>query len=340
MRNLTRLSTYVAGASTLALLLTTSAFAESRHHDRTNHTDRSAVAPRGDSRGQGNSHVDRSQRAPVEERGQTRTYDRGFSGGTNQSSRSYNQGDRNYSQGDRNYRQGDRNYAQGAYRGYTQGNTGYSRDTSAYRNNNRYDNRSFDRGQWGRSSGGNWAGRGREEFRNGIPRSDGRVSTLGRVSRYEHERGGYRIWLGGSAYPYWVPESYFFGRHLGIGLDFRFGGIFRDGAIYVDALGWPGDAYYTDPYYYDSGATVGTYSVGTYDNGVRGVVDGIDFRAGLLYVRDDASRRVIAVDMRRVDRRYSNVDFGDLHPGDRVSIGGAWIGDGTFAAASINAAGY
>jgi hypothetical protein len=283
------------------------------------------------------------------DRSQTRSYDRGSSGNYSQQNRSYNQGDRNSNQGGRNYNQADRNYAQGAYRGYTQGNTGYSRDTAAYRNNgnnNRYDTRSYDRGQ-SRSYGGAAVGRGREEFRNGIPRSDGRVSMLGRVSRYEHERGGYRIWLGGSAYPYWVPESYFFGRHLGIGLDLRFGGIFRDGAVYVDALGWPGDAYYSDPYYYDSGAYVGTYSVGTYDNGVRGVdngvrgvVDGLDFRAGLLYVRDDASRRVIAVDMRRVDRRYSNVDFGDLHPGDRVSIGGAWIGDGTFAAASINAAGY
>jgi hypothetical protein len=339
MRTLTKLSTYVAGASTLALLLSTSAFAESRHHDGTTHSDRSGSAPR-DTRGHSDvnrnnrGQSDHGQRAPIVDRSferttpQNRVYDRGNGGSA--PNRTYDRGnggsvpnrtyDRSY---DRSYNSGSRSYSRDAYRGYT-GN----------------DNRSFQR----RDSSANFGGRGREEFRNGIPRSDGRVSMLGRVNRFEHERGGYRIWVGGSLYPYWVPESYFFGRHLGIGLDLRLGGIFRNGSIYVDALGWPGDPYYADPYYYGDGAYVGSSSVGTYgggvatsENGLRGVVDGLDFRAGLLYVRDDSSRRVITVDMQRVDRRYGNIDFGDLHPGDRVSLGGAWLSDGSFAAASVNA---
>jgi hypothetical protein len=330
MRNLTKLSTYVVGASTLALLLSTSAFAESRHHDGTSHSDRSGSGSR-DSRSHSDvnhsnrGQSDHSQRAPIVDRSferttpQNRVYDRGNGGSA--PNRAY----------DRSY---DRTYDRSSASSY---NRSYSRD--AYRGYAGNDNRSFAR----RDSSANFGGRGREEFRNGIPRSDGRVSMLGRVSRFEHERGGYRIWVGGSLYPYWVPESYFFGRHLGIGLDLRLGGIFRNGAIYVDALGWPGDPYYADPYYYDAGGPyAGTYSVGTYgvaptDNGLRGVVDGLDFRAGLLYVRDDSSRRVVTVDMQRVDRRYGNVDFGDLHPGDRVSLGGAWLSDGSFAAASVNA---
>jgi hypothetical protein len=310
MRTPSKLITYVAGASTLTLLLATSAFAETRHHDGTSHTNQHGSAPRGGEGGHPSGNVNHNQRSSVP--------DRNFGNRGN---------DRNFGN-----RGNDRSYERN-----------YSRESTAYHGNfERNDSRSFDRRQPERFARDSFAG-SRETFRNGIPRGDGRVTMSGRISRFDHERGGYRVWVGGSAYPYWVPESYFFGRRIGIGLDLRFGGVFRNGAVYVDALGWPGDPYYNDPYY-SAGSYEGNYSVGAYaepsGNGVmRGTVDGVDYRAGLLYVRDDSTRRVVTVDMRRVDRRYSHVDFNDLRPGDRVSITGAWVGDSQFAAAGIDTVG-
>ena len=359
MRNPSRFNVYVVGASTLAMLLTTSAFAESRHHDRTGRADQPAGSHesrggRNDSNhGDSSRGVDRNtNRGFDQNRGVDRNTNRGFDqnrGVDRNTNRGFDQNrgfDRNNNRGFDQNRGVDRNTNRGfdQNRGFDRNtNRGFDANRGFDRNNNRgFDaNRGFDRNN-NRSS--DFRG-SREQFRNGIPRSDGRVSMLGRVNRFERERGGYRIWFGGSAFPYWVPESYFLGRRIGIGLDLRLGGIFRNGAVYVDALGWPGDPYYTDPYYNDGysgagygvvGAYNGAYNDGAYDNGLRGIVDSVDYRAGLLYVRDDSSRRVITVDMRRVDRRSSRVDFGDLHPGDRISLTGAWVSDGQFAAARID----
>ena len=352
MSNPSKFNVYVVGASTLALLLTTSAFAESRHHDRTGRADQPAESH--ESRGSRNdsNHWDSSRAQRPSDRGfdQSRGYDRNANHGFDQSRGYDRNANRGFDQGrgyDRNTNRGydqSRGYDRNTNRGFDQGR-GYDRD--ANRGFDRNNNRSFEHRDAGRDFRGS-----REQFHNGIPRSDGRVTMLGRINRYERDRGGYRIWFGGSAFPYWVPESYFFRRHIGIGLDLRLGGIFRNGSVYVDAFGWPGDPYYTDPYYYNDGyyndgyyndgysgvgyGVVGAYSNGAYHNGLRGIVDSVDYRAGVLYLRDDYSRRVIVVDMRRVDRRSSRIDFGDVRPGDRISLTGAWLSDGQFAAARID----
>ncbi len=332
MRNPSKSAVYVVATGSLAMLLATSAFAEDRHHDETRHNQGEGQTHswnRGDSNR--NFHQDHQQQGA-----EPRTFDRG-------QSRSFDQNQsRNFDRGQA------RSFDQNQARAWDRGNTrNYGYDRSYTRNDSRASNW---RGNDVRGSvRGDFRG-SRESYRNGIPRSDGRVSMLGRVSRYEHDRGGYRIWVGGSFYPYWVPESYFFRHRIGIGLDLRLGGIFRDGSVYVDYLGWPGDPYYNDPYYYDAGYSNGyangySASVGTYDGAyagatneglVSGTVDSVDYRAGTLYLRGDSSRRVITVDMRRVDGRNSRVDFGDLHPGDRVSLRGAWVDGNVFAAALID----
>jgi hypothetical protein len=369
MRNPGKSAVYVAATGSLALLLATSAFAEERHHDETrgshqqgetrswnrgdaNHSnhqnDQQRSAPRTFDGGQTRSFDQNRTRSF--DRGQTRSFDqnqnRSFDQNQNRSfdqnrTRSFDQNHGQTRSFDQNRGQA-RSFDQNQARAWDRGNT----------RNYRNDSRSYNRGSDFR---GSVRGGFRESYRNGIPRSDGRVSMLGRISRYEHGHGGYRIWVGGSLYPYWVPESYFLRHRIGIGLDLRLGGIFRDGSVYVDYLGWPGDAFYNDPYYYDAGyangyangysASVGTYDdAGAYAGGaysneglVSGTVDSVDYRAGTLYLRDDSSRRVITVDMRRVDGRNSRLDFGDLHPGDRVSLRGAWVDGSVFAAARIDA---
>lgn len=358
MRNHSKSAVYVAATGSLALLLATSAFAEERHHDET----RSSHS-QGETRSWNRGDANRGNHQNEQQRSTPRTFDRGQTRSFDQNqSRSFDRGQtRSFDQNQ------SRSFDQNRSRGFDQ-NRGQARSFDQ----NRSQTRSFDQNQaraWDRgttrnyrndsraySRGGDFRGsvRGgfRESYRNGIPRSDGRVSMLGRISRYEHGRGGYRIWVGGSLYPYWVPESYFLRHRIGIGLDLRLGGIFRDGSVYVDYLGWPGDPFYNDPYYYDAGyangyatgysASVGAYDAGAYagatDEGlVSGTVDSVDYRAGTLYLRDDSSRRVITVDMRRVDGRNSRLDFGDLHPGDRVSLRGAWVDGNVFAAARIDA---
>lgn len=323
---------YVAAAGSLALLLATSAFAEERHRDETSRHNRE----NGETRTWNRDDTTRNNNTPRENQRENRTFEQRDNGNRTQEQRDNRT---NVQRDNRTYEQRDnRTFEQRDNR------TNVQRDNRTFEQQRTYEQRNNNdrRGSYDarRNDNRDYRGSGsahRESYRNGIPRSDGRITMLGRVNRYEHERGGYRIWVGGSAYPYWVPESYFRSRRIGIGLDLRLGGIFRNGAVYVDVLGWPGDPYYNDPYYND-----GYYadSYGAYDNGyIRGIVDGVDYRTQLLYVRDDYSGRIVTVDMRRVDRRYSRLDLGDLRRGDRVSLNGEWIRGGLFAADRIDSIG-
>ena len=354
MRNPSKIATFLAAGGTVALLLTTSAFADDRHRDETRGNARG-----GESRGNQNRDSNRgrdfnrgstdrgsSNRSAQPAPSQRDNGNRGFNGNDNRGyqNRGY-QGDRGNTRNDNRGYQADRGSIRNDNRGYNadrgsirNDNRGYNADRGYTRNDNhsfmgRAEIRSDNRGYRGESSRGY-----REPYRNGIPRSDGRISTLGRISRYERDRGGYRVWFGGG-FPYWVPDSFFVGRRIGVGLDLRLGGIFRNGSVFVDVLGYPGDPYYTDPYYNESAyyGDVATYGAGSYDNGyVTGVVDRVDYRTGTVWLEDSRSGRIISVDMRRVDRRSSRIDFDNLRRGDRVSVSGLWSTDGIFVADRID----
>jgi hypothetical protein len=322
MKNPSKLAVLVAGASTLSLVLATSAFAEERHQDETRRRGESSqtrVETRGE-RGDRQAVRSNENNARSEVRNDTRTEarteNRDAQARTRESARSYERNDN---------RGSSRNENRGSYN-----NNNRSESRGSYNNNGSYNRNDAYRGQT----------RQREAYRNGIPRSDGRISILGRINRYNRERGGYRVWVGGSNYSYWVPETYFGRRGISIGLDLRLGGIFRNGSVVVDVLGWPGDPYYNDPYYndgyYNDGGYGGGYS--SYDNGyLRGVVDRVDFRTQTLWL--DSDRGLVAVDMRSVDRRGSRLDLSDLRRGDRVSLTGTWLRGNVFGANRIDAVG-
>jgi hypothetical protein len=318
MKNPSKLAVLVAGTSVLTFALATSAFAEERHQDGTRHRSESGQS-RVENRDRGNRETTRSTDNAVrndtrnqvrnDTRGQTRTEARDIQSRAAAAARSYDRND-------------NRNYNRNDSRG-------------SYNNNNRNNNRDYNRNDSYRGQT-----RQREAYRNGIPRGDGRISILGRINRYNRERGGYRVWVGGSNYSYWVPETYFGRRGISIGLDLRLGGIFRNGSVVVDVLGWPGDPYYNDPYYndgyYNDGYSAGGYS--SYDNGyLRGVIDRVDFRTQTLWL--DSDRGLVAVDMRSVDRRGSRLDLSDLRRGDRVSLTGTWLRNNVFGAARIDSVG-
>jgi hypothetical protein len=149
-------------------------------------------------------------------------------------------------------------------------------------------------------------------------RNSNHYDERGRISRFERERDGYRVWLGG-ARSYWVPASRL-GRHrLSIGLDIRLGGIFNGTYVDVDALGWPGDPYYNDGYYDGGGYGYGD----RYDGLLSGRVERVDYRYGTMLLRDDRTGRTVEVDMRATAGRRG-LDLGDVRRGDRITVAGSW----------------
>jgi hypothetical protein len=148
-------------------------------------------------------------------------------------------------------------------------------------------------------------------------RDNDRVTIQGRVSKFTRERDGYRVNLDRGGYSYWVPSSRLGGRNLSVGINVNLGGVFRGGVIYVDDLGWP------------------DRTVVVQGRAVRGVVDRVDYRRGILEIRDESSGRRVTVDMVRVDRR-GRVGLDDLRRGDYVTISGDWSRGGIFEAYRVD----
>jgi hypothetical protein len=71
------------------------------------------------------------------------------------------------------------------------------------------------------------------------------------------------------------------------------------------------------------------------DAWLSGIVQSVDRRQNLIWVEEARSRRVIAVDVRKADRRDSRYDADDIRRGDRITVRGDWRRDGRFEAESI-----
>jgi hypothetical protein len=151
-------------------------------------------------------------------------------------------------------------------------------------------------------------------------RDNQRVALSGRINSFSRENNGYRVRLD-RGQSFFVPESYYRGHssNFRLGVSINLGGIFRGGDIYVDAGGYPVNAGY-----------------GAYDNGtIRGVVDRVDYRTGIVWLRDDASGRLIEADMRAAGQ-YSRTNAGDLRPGDFVELSGQWVRGNIFAVTQVD----
>ena len=175
-------------------------------------------------------------------------------------------------------------------------------------------------------SRGTYNNRNDRQSSNRSYRDNDRVTVQGRVTSFSRERDGYRVRLDHDNYSYWVPQSYFRNRNRGlsIGVSLGFGGIFRGGSIFVDAVNYPGDRGY-DSYGYNNG-----YS----SDYVAGRVERIDFRNDTMWMRDDRGGQLIAIDMRGTER--DRLDPRDLRPGDYVSLSGQWQRGGVFSAYRID----
>jgi hypothetical protein len=319
MNSRKNLAAQVAGAIAIAALVGTSAFAETRHSDA---TDRDHGRQSGSDRGS----RDRAARSGGS---QNQTQERHDTNTTAPQTYQRDQARNNGSwQRDNNTRQRDesRNNNSTWQRDQARTNNGTwnrneSRNNGTWNRNETRNNGTWNRnesrnnGSFERSQADSYRNNNRSQsYRNNRPQYDNRgrrsESLEGRISRYEHERGGYRIWVDGGRFPVWIPEARIgLFPHLRVGLSLRFGG-------YYDPLGYlEAYDYYNDGYGYGSSA----YSSGL----LRGVVETVDYRRGTLVLRDDVSGSFVTTLIR--DRRLET-----LRPGDYAEIAGDWTRAGVF----------
>src|SRR5688572_22274824 len=129
----------------------------------------------------------------------------------------------------------------------------------------------------------------------------------GRISKVSKYRGGYRVWVGGARYPFYVPMSYWHRDRFRVGVAINIGG------------------YYNPAGYYD-------YYNGAYSNGaLRGVVESVDYRRDSFVIRNDATGSFVTVLSR--DRR-------SVRPGDYVEVEGTWARSGLFTAYDVDMLDY
>jgi hypothetical protein len=84
---------------------------------------------------------------------------------------------------------------------------------------------------------------------------------------------------------------------------------------------------------YGYGQRQSNYGYGYQRQGVlRGVVSRINYRTGMLTVRDQATGRFVNIDMQRMSGR----GLRGLRRGDFVTVSGQWEGGNSFAAYRIN----
>jgi hypothetical protein len=301
MNRTKKLAAQVAGAVAIVTLVGTSAFADTRHHDATER-DHSTHSDRGQSRDSNRGSHDRGN-SQSRTYNQSRTYD-------NQS-RSNNQTYDRHATAPQSY---DRGYTRGSERFQ---NNARVQSSERFQNNERFQsNDSLRSGNDRFQSSSRIQSSG---FRNDRPAFDDRgrrsMQFGGRINRFEHESGGFRVWVDGGRFPIFIPEARIglFPR-LRIGLALNFGGYY-DPRGYLDAYDYYGyDGAYIGAPVYGSGYTSGL---------LRGIVESVDYRRGTLVIRDDASGAFVTTTIR--DRRMEN-----LRPGDYAEISGDWTRAGVF----------
>jgi len=329
MRNRKSLSLQVAGAVTLAMLFGTSAFAESRHHSETSRSSGGHIDRGGGSRSTG--------AAPQRERSSGQSQPRSAGRGSWRSNDTQRNTTRDFSQRDNAQRSPSRDTQRNDWRGNNnqRNDSRNNNQRNDSRNNNqrndsrnsnqRYDSRNSNQRNVAsdrfRSVEG-WRPGGRAPYSN-----HERVSSYGRVNRFERWHGGYRVWIGGGLYPIFVPFDRWRLFPLRIGLNIRFGG-FWDPLGYWSVYDYsPYDGYYGGVYAGGYGGGYNDHYDTAYTRGeIRGVVESVDLRRGTMVLNDDISRQFVTVTLPR-DRRLD-----DVRPGDYVEFSGDWSRRGIFEA--------
>lgn len=199
---------------------------------------------------------------------------------------------------------------------------------SRYRNRDRSESANRDRNRADRNrSGDRYRNDGRFEndhrYRNDHRgRNDHRYGNRqpyhhrGRVSRYQRYGSGYRVWIAGAPYPFFVPLSHWHRDRFRVGLVVSLGGYYNPLGYYDY---WDG---YRDGYY-NSGYQA--YSQADF----AGVVESVDYRRDSFVVRNEETGNFITVVLRDRDERLPRV-------GDYIAVRGDWTTRGYFRAYDVD----
>ena len=303
------LAAIVAAALAVATLAGTSAFAETRHRQGTQRSGdaRETVRRERPARAQESARSDESRNTRRRETTERSEASRRPSTFRPETSRETYRRNDSSSRGE-SYRRNE-----SSSRGQTRGET-YRRNDSSSRGESYRRNDSSSRG--GRND--SWRGNNRS---NGNNRSYGNRSNgnrsygsarpyyhRGPVTRYSRYGGGYRVWIGGAPYPFYVPLSHWHHDRFRVGLVINLGGWYRDG--YYD---------YYDGYDYRA----------TSRGDLTGVVESVDYGRDTFVVRNEATGSFVTVVAR--DRRAR-----DVRPGDYVELSGSWTRNGVFSAYDVD----
>lgn len=187
-------------------------------------------------------------------------------------------------------------------------NDRYDRDRNDRDRNGRYDRDRNNRDRHDRYD------RGRHDRNRGDYRRDGRhhrrtpyYSTHGRISRVTRHGHGYRVWVHGAPHSFFVPLSHWHRDRFRVGLAIRIGGWYNPSGYYD---------------YYDHRSA----------GWIRGPVESIDYRRGILVLRNEATGSFVTVDLR--DRRHN------VRRGDYVEVQGEWTRGGIFRARDLDVLDY
>jgi hypothetical protein len=136
----------------------------------------------------------------------------------------------------------------------------------------------------------------------------------GRVSHFQRYGNGYRVWIGGATYPFFVPLSYWDPWRFRVGVSINLGGWWNPLGYYDYYDGYTDgyrDSYYRNDDYRD-GRVYRTEQI-------SGRVEDYDYRRRVALIRDDVTDRLVTVYMHSRDARLNH-----LRPGDYIEIEGGW----------------
>jgi hypothetical protein len=303
-----RLTSRVVAVVAVVALTGASAFAESRHSNGTRGRGESR-----DSSHQSSSSNRWQSRGGDSSSRPSRSFDRNRDNSRSAPSRSFDRNrDNSRSAPSRSFDRNRDNSRSAPSRSFDR-----NRDNSQSRGwNNTNQSRSFDRS--GDSRGGNnW--RGDRSARSNRGNFDGHRQPFfarGRVERIRPFNGGFRIWIGGAPFPFFVPSAFYYRNHFRLGLTIGLGGYYNPLGYYDYYDGYDSGYYGYDRGYIDSRG----YSNGT----LRGTVESVDYRRNTFVIRNESTGSFVTIEMRQ--------RLTDVRAGDYVELTGDWTRSGVFEA--------
>lgn len=139
----------------------------------------------------------------------------------------------------------------------------------------------------------------------------------GAVSQLQPYRGGYRVWIDGARYPFYVPSSQFRGSSFRLGRIINLGGYFNRGGYY-------------DYSCYDCSRESRRDDLKFKSATVRGKVESIDEQHGTFIIIAEGNDSPVTV------RRGNDRGLGELRVGDYLEVDGEWTRTGYFDATRID----